>query len=74
MDKREKEYQEYLSLRLHEQEEEVNRGYGAKSDEKYGQFFPDNKKRTRRVSITETPYGVSEMRKAQNPPTIQVKP
>ena len=65
MDKREKEYQEYLSLRLHEQEEEVNRGYGAKSDEKYGQFFPDNKKRTRRVSITETPYGVSEMRKAQ---------
>ena len=65
MDKREKEYQEYLALRLHEQEEEIDRGYESGSDEKYGQFFPDNKKKTRRVSVTETPYGASEMRKAQ---------
>ena len=61
MDKREKEYQEYLSLRLHEQEEEVKEGY----DEKYGQFFPEHKEHTRRISVTETPYGVSELRKAQ---------
>ena len=65
MDKREKEYQEYLSLRLHEQEEEVKKGYDSPGDEKYGQFFPDNKEHTRRVSVTETPYGVSEMRRAQ---------
>ena len=65
MDKREKEYQEYLSLRLHEQEDEVKKGYESPGDEKYGQFFPENRQHTRRVSITETPYGVSEMRKAQ---------
>ena len=77
MDEKERQYQEYLSLRQHEQEEEINREYYRQeerhqsgslhdsADEKYGQFFPENKKKNRRVSITETPYGASEMRKAQ---------
>jgi len=77
MDDRERQYKEYLALRQHEQEEEINREYynqeekrsksslSGSSDEKYGQFFPENKKKTRRVSVTETPYGASELRKAQ---------
>ncbi len=74
MNKKEREYQEYLALREHEQEEEINREYleqnrrhGASdaSDEKYGQYFPENRKNTRRFSVTDTPYGASDMRKAQ---------
>ena len=77
MDERERQYQEYLSLRQHEQEEEINREYYRQeerqresslhdsSDDKYGQFFPENRKKTRRVSVTETPYGMSELRRAQ---------
>ncbi len=77
MDEKERQYQEYLALRQHEQEEEINREYYRQeerrhssglsddADEKYGQFFPEEKKKTRRVSVTETPYGASEMRKAQ---------
>ena len=64
MDEKERQYREYLALRQHEQEEEMNREYFNR-DEKYGQFFPEDKKKTRRVSVTETPYGASEMRKAQ---------
>jgi len=77
MDERERQYREYLSLRQHEQEEEINREYYRQeerqsgsslhdsSDDKYGQFFPENRKKTRRVSVTETPYGMSELRRAQ---------
>ena len=77
MDEKERQYREYLALRQHEQEEEINREYFKQeerqhsnslsegSDEKYGQFFPEDRKKTRRVSVTETPYGVSEMRRAQ---------
>ena len=60
MNKKEREYQEYLALREHEQEEEIKREYleqkrgrgGASdaSDEKYGQYFPENRKNTRRYS------------------------
>ncbi|MGX8773730.1 MAG: LCP family protein [Bacillota bacterium] len=64
MDEKERQYQEYLALRQHEQEEEINREYFS-NDDKYGQFFPDDRKKTRRISVTETPYGASEMRKAQ---------
>ncbi|MCR5034826.1 MAG: LCP family protein [Clostridia bacterium] len=62
MDKHEKEYQEYLSLRLHEQEEEISRGYNSKngvdSDEKYGQFFPEDRRtrKVNRISAMEEPY------------------
>ena len=76
MDEKERQYREYLALRQHEQEDEINREYYGHEekngrndtfgrDEKYGQFFPDDRNRPRRVSITETPYGASELRKAQ---------
>lgn len=71
MDKREKEYQEYLSLRLHEQEEEIDREYESKSnsmvDTKYGQIFPEDK-RTRkvdRISVSEASYEAPEARNAR---------
>jgi len=77
MDEKERQYQEYLALRQHQQEEEIRReylkqeesrgadGYTDGIDEKYGKAFPAGRKQTRRVSVTETPYGMSEMRKAQ---------
>ena len=70
MDEKERQYQEYLALRQHQQEDEINReylGHGDKNgrDDKYGQFFPEDRNRPRRVSVTETPYGASELRKAQ---------
>ncbi len=62
MDEKERQYQEYLALRQHQQEDEINREYAAR-DEKYGQFFPDDRKQTRRVSGSETYSGVPDMRR-----------
>ena len=67
MDEKERQYQEYLALRQHEQEKEMEKEYFSPPDDKYGQAFPDESKvrHSRRISVTETPYGSSEMRKAQ---------
>ena len=67
MDEKERQYQEYLALRQHEQEKEMEKEYFSQPDDKYGQAFPDESKvrHSRRISVTETPYGSSEMRKAQ---------
>ncbi len=62
MDEKERQYQEYLALRQHQQEDEINREYAAR-DEKYGQFFPDDRKQTRRVSGSETYSGIPDMRR-----------
>ena len=70
MDKQEKEYQEYLSLRLHEQEKEIDRDLNDNPnqvDDKYGQIFPEDK-RTRKVdrlSVTEAPYESPQTRNAR---------
>ena len=69
MDKREKEYQEYLSLRLHEQEEEISREYdnapGVEIDEKYGQIFPEDRRtrKVNRISAMEEQYEAPDPRK-----------
>ena len=67
MDEKERQYQEYLALRQHEQEKEMEKEYFSQPDDKYGQAFPDESKvrHSRRISVTETPYGSSEMRRAQ---------
>ena len=67
MDERERQYQEYLALRQHQQEDEINREYLDLPDDKYGKAFPDDRrtKKARKISVTETPYGSSDLRKAQ---------
>ena len=75
MDEKERQYKEYLALRQHEQEEEIKREYLSReektgssgSDEKYGQFFPDDKKTIRadRRSVAEASYNYSGSRRAQ---------
>ena len=75
MDEKDRQYQEYLALRQHEQQDEIQREYlndtkkesDRNSDEKYGQFFPDNRqtRRADRLSLSETSYGSSETRRKQ---------
>lgn len=62
MDEKERQYREYLALRQHDQAEEINREYlkeeerrgrgnlSDSSDDKYGQFMPDEKGHTRKIS------------------------
>ena len=44
MDEKERQYQEYLALRQHEQEKEMEKEYFSQPDDKYGQAFPDESK------------------------------
>ena len=62
MDEKERQYQEYLALRQHEQEKEIKREYlkeerrrsaasfSESSDDRYGQFVPGEMEQTRRIS------------------------
>lgn len=62
MDEKERQYREYLALRQREQADEINREYlkeeerrgkrnlSDSSDDKYGQFVPDEKGHTRKIS------------------------
>ncbi|MCQ2546782.1 MAG: LCP family protein [Clostridia bacterium] len=68
MDERERQYREYLALRQHEQEREIDEeSYGRPSWENDGRYFAEdiNRTRPRKQSIEDTPYGASEMKKRQ---------
>ena len=66
MDERERQYQEYLALRQHNQEEEMEREYRRPAaDNRQYQAQGVNRTRPEHRSVTETPYGASELRRKQ---------
>ena len=66
MDERERQYREYLALREHNRQSETEESDGfSRNDAKYGRYFANNSKERRKLSITDTPYGSSELRRKQ---------
>ncbi|MDO4833937.1 MAG: LCP family protein [Bacillota bacterium] len=68
MDERERQYREYLALRQHAQEREIEEeSYGRAAEGGESRYFAEdiNRNRPERQSISDTPYGASEMKRRQ---------